>query len=112
MDKRIKEYAKESVSIIKEVIVNNELINGMFIESIKCDECGSTIIIRDVLNHETQYSLSEVSYVFTDYLDSIGDGNKNIYETVMSAKDNDNYKEYKDSFMRSMLRLKEIEQAV
>lgn len=112
MNKTIRGYVQESIDILKEVIVNNELINGEYISYIGADETGKIIIIRDILNQEIQYSLSEVSYVFFDYLDCIGDRNRNIYETIINAKDKEHYEKYKNSFIKSLARLREIEQAV
>lgn len=111
-NEKMREYADEAVSIIKDVIINNELVNGDFIAYVGCNEGGDTIIIRDLLNQETQFSLSEVSYIFMDNLDCIGHMNTSVYKTVLHSKECTDYEKYKDLFMKSLLRLKEIEQCV
>ncbi|MBE6047512.1 MAG: hypothetical protein E7213_03725 [Clostridium sp.] len=111
-NEEIKNYANEAVEIIKDMISDNQLVKGDFINNISCSEDGHTIFVQDVLNYKTEYSLSEVSYIFTDYLDCFGDINKNVFKTVLSAKKCENYKEFKDLFIKSLSRLKEIEQCV
>lgn len=109
MDKqKMKFYAEEAVDIIKDTIVNNELVKSDFIAYVGCSESGDRIILRDLLNYEKQYSLSEVSYIFTDYVDGLGAGNHSAYETVLASKDTKN----KDLFMQSLFKLKQIEQCV
>lgn len=107
----MREYANEAVNIIKDLIVNNELVKGDFISYIGSNE-QSEIVVRDLLNHEVYYSLSEVSCIFTDYIDCIGYINKNAYNTVLNSKENNNYEQNKNHFMKSLSRLREIEQCV
>lgn len=112
MVQKIRQYGQEAVNIIQDLIANNELVNGKFISYVGCNTDGSIITIRDILQQESQYNLSEVSYVFTDYLDCFGDMNKNVYNTVLDSKDSENYEENKESFMKALLRLRKIEQIV
>lgn len=108
---KMKEYAEETVKIIKELI-NKEILKVDLLSSIGCSENGDTIILRDLFNYEIQYSLSEVSYIFYDYLEGIGDMNKNAYNTVLSFKESKNYEENKNIFIKSLCRLREIEKSV
>ena len=111
-NEKIKNYANEALEIIKDMISNNELVKGDFVSNISCSEDGHTVFIQDILNNKVEYSLSEVSYIFTDYLDCFGDINKNVYKTVLAAKECENYQEDKELFIKSLSRLREIEQCV
>lgn len=107
-----KRYAKEAVEIIRDAIINNELVKGEFINKVDCNEKGDIIFIQDILNNKVEYNLSEVSCVFTDYLECLGDMNMNVYGTVLSAEKCENYDIKKDLFIKSLTRLREIEACV
>lgn len=111
-NEKIKDYANEVVEIIKDMISDNELVKGGLVSNISCSEDGHTVVIQSILNNKVEYSLSEVSYIFTDYLDCFGDINKSVYKTVLSAEECENYEENKELFIKSLLRLREIEQCV
>ena len=111
-NEKIKNYANKAVEIIKDMISNNELVQGDIVSTISCSEDGHTVFIQDILNNKVEYSLSEVSYIFTDYLDCFGDLDKNVYKTVLAAKECENYQEDKELFIKSLSRLREIEQCV
>lgn len=102
----------EAVEIIKDMISNNELVKGDFISNISCSKGGHTVFIEDILNNKIEYSLSEISCIFTDYLDFFGDIDKNVYKSVLSAKESENYEEDKALFIKSLSRLREIEQCI
>lgn len=112
MEKSMREYANEAVDIIKDVIINNDLVNGNLVSYVGCNAKGDTIIIRDLLGYETEYNLSEVSYIFTDCIDCMGHINESVYKTVLHSTECENYVENKESFMKALSRLKEIEKCV
>lgn len=101
--------AHESITIIKDLISENDLVRGVFIADARLVEDDNTIIIKDVSNQEIHYSISEVSCIFTDYLDMLGSFDKSAYKTVLAAKSED---KMKNAFMKSYKRLREIEQQI
>lgn len=107
-----KRYANEAVEIIKDLIVNNDLVKGEFINKVGCSENGNIIYLEDILNNKIEYNLSEVSYIFTDYLDCLGDMNMNAYGTVLSHTEYKNYEAKKELFIKSLVRLREIEACI
>lgn len=108
---KMKAYAEETVEIIKDLI-DKELIKAELISLVRASENGDTVILKDLFNKEVHYSLSEVSYIFSDYLDCLGEIDKNAYQTVLFSKRNEQCEKNKHLFIKSLCRLKTIERNV
>lgn len=104
--------ARESLTIIKELISENDLVKGIYISDVRLNNKEDTIIIKDITDKKLYYSISEVSCIFTDNLDMLGAFDKCAYKTVLSSVHRDEYEKNKKSFMDAFLRLKQIETLV
>ena len=63
--------ANEVIILVKEIIENAVLLEGNFFQSIESSDDGSTLLLKDKNNNFLEYSLSEVSSIFSDEIQGL-----------------------------------------
>lgn len=110
MGKQMKDQllASEATMLIKDVIENAAFLEDNFFKSIEISEDQLTILLKDKNNNCLEYSLSEVSCIFTDEIQGLWEVEGNIFDyfEFVKEKNNEKYKELnKEEFVNYVGRL-------
>lgn len=87
--------AKEAVMLIKDIIESAVFLEENFFNSIEISENHFTILLKDKNNNCLEYSLSEVSCIFTDEITGLWEIEGNVFDyfEFVKEKNNEKYKE-------------------
>ena len=84
--------ANEVIILVKEIIENAVLLEGNFFQSIESSDDGSTLLLKDKNNNFLEYSLSEVSSIFSDEIQGLWEIEGNIFDYFEFGKERNNEK--------------------
>lgn len=84
--------ANEVIILVKEIIENAVLLEGNFFQSIESSDDGSTLLLKDKNNNFLEYSLSEVSSIFSDEIQGLWEIEGNIFDYFEFVKERNNEK--------------------